>query len=1006
MSGWLGFSAAKGAAIISPQVASIQLQQAGYGVGIPIVYGTMRVPGRIIDYDDFVSIPHPESQGVGKGGGGNVTSVKYTYTVTILMGLSEGPIGGGIGIIWGDKDIGTLSSFGFSLFTGTRTQSPWGFMTTNHPAKALGYGGTAYVAAAPLDLGSTGQLKNFSFEVQGILYGAAAWAVGDVAPDAMIADLLTNAFYGVGIPGGAIGTWTQYITYCRAMGFGMSQMIAEQRTAASYIREWLDATNSELVHSQGLFQVVPYGDQTVSGNSVTYNPNVTPVYALTTDDLIPFGDGSRVQVTRIPLSDTYNVMPVDFLDRGQDYNTSTVQDPEPVDADLYGQRMGATFSCKGITRQDHALRLSRIRAQRSVYVRNTYKFQLKLNKCLLDPMDLVTLTSDQDGLAGEFVRVMDITENADGSFIVTAQQWPFGVGNSAGYAAQTNSQSSPNTNVAPGNATIPVFVEIPLLYDDRGVLPRLLIGTSGGANWGGCEVWVSGNGTTYALAGIIRQKARQGVLTATLATNAVGLDSTHTLGVDLSSSQGQLVSVTTLDASDNLNLCWVDGELLSFKDATLVSGYTYNLTNLYRGAYSGINGAGAAPSAHSAGTKFVRIDDALLEIPVPASRVGVSLYVKLVSFNIFGGGKQAIGSVSAYNYTPTPLQTTKLAPTIALDRAVVGASPFAVKDPLYRALNAMANSGVTASDRTWYRGNADASTLGGAPAIARLTLTPRSWDTAGFTCRLDWKLHPTVAADNLDAMRYAKVELFRQSVAGTTATLTTLGVHYARLTDRLYADPSNDANTVNDALGSHPILDSGITAGVPAMRVTIYNASGPSDTHCFYSAAGWAAGTALTDNGVSWPAGITGAGGGGSGGGGGGGGTCPVHETPVLLADGESIRAGGLCVGMRVWTMHEETLEWGAAIVSAVSSHFSECLTLALEDGRELVASPNHRVYVRAVGWREIASLAPGDEIVGAMPAKVREVTRAGRRGVMKVTVDRAATFVTAGILSHNNKPL
>jgi hypothetical protein len=41
---------------------------------------------------------------------------------------------------------------------------------------------------------------------------------------------------------------------------------------------------------------------------------------------------------------------------------------------------------------------------------------------------------------------------------------------------------------------------------------------------------------------------------------------------------------------------------------------------------------------------------------VPAARVGQLLYIKLVSVNIWGGGKQSLASVPAYTFTPT-LQT-------------------------------------------------------------------------------------------------------------------------------------------------------------------------------------------------------------------------------------------------------------------------------------------------------------------------------------------------------------
>src|SRR5205085_9329137 len=107
---------------------------------------------------------------------------------------------------------------------------------------------------------------------------------------------------------------------------------------------------------------------------------------------------------------------------------------------------------------------------------------------------------------------------------------------------------------------------------------------SGGANWGGCQVWVSSDGNTYALAGTIYRGARQGTLTATLPSHA-DPDTADTLSVDLSESQGQLLSGTQADADDFVTLCYCDGELLSYSTATLTAAHRYDLSYLRRGVY-------------------------------------------------------------------------------------------------------------------------------------------------------------------------------------------------------------------------------------------------------------------------------------------------------------------------------------------------------------------------------------------------------------------------------------
>jgi len=94
-----------------------------------------------------------------------------------------------------------------------------------------------------------------------------------------------------------------------------------------------------------------------------------------------------------------------------------------------------------------------------------------------------------------------------------------------------------------------------------------------------------------------------------------------------------------------LTLCYVDGEFLAYANAELKGVGRYTLGNLTRGAY------GSAIDAHAAGSKFVRIDEALFKYAVPRNWIGRTVWVKLVSYNVFSGGIQDLASVPAYSYT-------------------------------------------------------------------------------------------------------------------------------------------------------------------------------------------------------------------------------------------------------------------------------------------------------------------------------------------------------------------
>ena|SRR5579863_8536204 len=169
-------------------------------------------------------------------------------------------------------------------------------------------------------------------------------------------------------------------------------------------------------------------------------------------------------------------------------------------------------------------------------------------------------------------------------------------------------------------------------------------------NWGGCQVWVSSDGTTYSLAGTIYRGARQGVLLASFPSHA-NPDTSDTLAIDLAQSQGQLLSGTMADADNFVTLCYCDGELISYQTATLAAAYQYNLgTYLRRGAY------GTPIASHAAGAQFARFgpnDPALLRYDYPANLVGQTIYVKLPAFNVYGQALQSLAACTAYTHTLT-----------------------------------------------------------------------------------------------------------------------------------------------------------------------------------------------------------------------------------------------------------------------------------------------------------------------------------------------------------------
>lgn len=623
------------------KLAGIQIQTSCYGGAVALVYGTDRIAANLIHYLDFKAIPHTKKQKMGKGGGGSMGSTTYTYEAMILLAICEGVAS--VNRVWKDKSVTSLAGLGFTFFSGSRTQAPWAYLTSKHPAEAVGYAGTAYAAHAAYELDGNASLENHSFEVTG--FCSVGGGNLDAHPADIVPHYLSDPLVGAGWDASRLGDLALYRTYCTAAGLWLSPSWSEQGEAKRGLEEIFTATNSEPVWSEGKLKVIPYGDTPLTGNGVTYTPNTTPVYDLTLDDFLAEGDEDPIQVERTSTQDAYNCVPVKFRDRALEYNENTLDDPDPVDVETFGLRKAEAKDLPCIKRAAVALTISRILAQRSVYCRNRYRFRLGWRYCLLEPMDLVTLTAPYLGLDHRPVRLLEIEENEQGDLDVTAEEWPFGVASHTRYTVQSADGQAPDVNADPGDAAAPVVLQPPLWLCQSGG-PELWLATSGGDLWGGCEVWVSADGATYSYVGSVSEPCRHGTLRAGLPAAPAEVDASSTLAVQLTQSSLQLASGSAQDRDDLITLLWVGGELLAYQTATLTGPGAYDLASLRRGAY------GTPTAAKATGAQWARLDEAVFRHPLPQGRLGQKLYLKLVSVNLWGGGRQDPASVPVYEYTP------------------------------------------------------------------------------------------------------------------------------------------------------------------------------------------------------------------------------------------------------------------------------------------------------------------------------------------------------------------
>lgn len=600
------------------RLSGVKLQASSYGLPVPLYYKTHRATGNVVWYGGFRAIEHRQTQSSGgKGGGGEQVNVSYTYSASFALALGEGIIA--VSSVMPNKDgFKAPGSLGFEVFGGALGQAAWGWLTANHPTEAIGYSGTGYIAAANYNLGRSNSLPNFSV----VLSCRATTTVGQD-----IEHFLSDPDVGALFPASRLDGLADVSAYLTGKTFHLSAVA--QKQAADYIKEWCSAMNTETVWSEGKLKFKPRLD------------TLSAVANLTIDDFIVRGREMPVTVERKPQADAFNLYRIEYLDAAHEYNIVPTEAGDQGNIELHGLRPSQVEAVHSAHDSTLAKWIAQHRLQRSLYIRNTYRFRLGWKHCRLEPMDLVTLTEPILGLTLEPVLIISIEEDEDGLLTVEAEEYNGTVTNIPAYLPAPTAGAFQDHGVSPGTPNPVTIFEPPIGLSGT---PQVWMALSGGNMWGGAEIWASLDDARYLPIGTLIGNSRHGTLRDALASG-ISPDITNTLKAHI--YRGEMIGTTTQGANDLLTLCYVDGEYIAFRDVALIGVGDYDMSYLIRGAY------GSAASAHLTGTPFVRCDDTLFRYDYPPEWLGKVVYIKVLGFNIYGAGKQSAADVTATTYTIT-----------------------------------------------------------------------------------------------------------------------------------------------------------------------------------------------------------------------------------------------------------------------------------------------------------------------------------------------------------------
>jgi hypothetical protein len=640
--------------------AKLRVQTSVFGKPRPIVYGQVRIAGNLVQYGDFVATQQSSGSGGGKGGGGSsggkgaAGSGSYTYKAAIMIGICEGPVTF-TGAFWNNGAGTAFPDLGLGGYNGEYLQTGWPYWNSAHSATSLNYKGLAFVAAGPMDLGTSSTIPQLTFEVTGSINGAISGSP-DADPAAVIPDFLANAHYGMGFPSAFIGNFSQYSAWCIANGLVVSPLIETQGEGRAFIQDMMTATCSEMVWDGAHLTVVPYADSSVTGNSITFTPNGVQFSLTDNDFLLPqggnpnsAGTGSADPVqSNLNLTGRKNQVTVEFIDRANNYNPDPVVVQDDAHIQEYGIRPQDKKSFHLFALRSAAVRSAQLLLGRETVV-TTYTFTVGSQYARLLPMDLIEITDAVLGLYAVVVRITEISENSDYSLTITGQEVPDGISTAPIHASQNSNSFSAGYNDAPGSTNHVLIWEPPVALAGA---YEVWIAAAGNYNWSGAQVWVSTDDATFRLVGTLEGASRLGYTTNTLVSATVGINSGQSVIVDMTTSGAAITAGTHADALNGNTLSYISdgstGEYIAFSDAALGSGETYTLGYLNRGMYN------TKPISRTSGQHFVRvIDGGFLRFSLTTDRIGSTLHFKVLPFNQYGGGLVKLSDVTSIAYTPS-----------------------------------------------------------------------------------------------------------------------------------------------------------------------------------------------------------------------------------------------------------------------------------------------------------------------------------------------------------------
>ncbi len=378
-----------------------------------------------------------------------------------------------------------------------------------------------------------------------------------------------------------------------------------------------------------LQQAFPF-DAVESGGQVCFRPRGGDVAAvLSAEDLIPFAEGSLVEIVRGRESELPRQVDVLYASTATDFQTSC-----QTARRLAGGASSAVSVELPLSLDDDVAR--RI-AERLLYQpwleRDAYAFQLDAEHALLEPADIVELA-----LGGRTVRLRVIAVEANATvFRIRAVPDDAELLGSASTGGRPGARLSSLRVVPP---TVLFALDLPPLRDQDdgpGWYAAASFDAAAGGSWPGAVLMKSLDGTAYDRFAALRGPATWGVCETVLGDGpCTHWDEVSRLTVRL--ANGSLESRDRASVLNGANAALVGDEIVQFRQAELTAADTYRLSGLLRGR----RGTEHLTAGHAAGETFLLLTTFdLSRIVGQQEAIGAVFWLKAVTAGLYAEDQPA-----------------------------------------------------------------------------------------------------------------------------------------------------------------------------------------------------------------------------------------------------------------------------------------------------------------------------------------------------------------------------